>query len=195
MGDLDGVEWWLSEGEASANDEDSLGWTPLHYAACFNRPEVCSLLLRSTKSGRRLVDVQEKHGCNWTPLQWAAQKGHVECAYILLESGASPDGVGQGKPPVRLAAYQGMIVNKAKSSNDANHKKMLELLLSYGAEPLQWASPSLAADLRKNNSWRLRRRAFLIRDKATISELQGPEQAIVSAFQRPTIFWGVVTFL
>lgn len=181
-GDADGIEWWLSEGGASVDDEDSLGWTALHYAARFNQPKVCSLLLRSAKSSRCSVDVPEKHGCNWTPLQWAAQLGHVECAYVLLEFGAAPDGVGFGKPPVRLAAY-------------ANQKEMLELLLSFGANPLQWAPESLAAELRKNYSWRLRRRAFLIRDKAAISKLQGPEQATVAAFQRPTIFWGVATFL
>jgi hypothetical protein len=181
-GDVSGAEWWLSKGGASVDDEDSLGWTPLLYAARFNQPEVCSLLLESAKSGRCSVDVPEKGGCNWTPLQWAAQMGHLECAYILLEFGAVPNGIGHGKPPVRLAAY-------------ANHAKMLELLLSFGADPLHWAPISLAAELRKKNSWRLRRRAFLIRDKATIGELQGTERTTALAFQRQAIFWAVVSFL
>lgn len=180
-GDVAGVEKWIQRGGGSGQDTDALGWTPLHYAARFDRPRVCELLLRSVESSRCLVDTPELSGCSWTPLQWASQMGHAECAHVLLEGGAAPNGVGLGKAPIRLAGYSG-------------HEEVVQVLLGFGAAPQGWASDEVADACWARFSWRRRRVVFLIRDKAGVGE--GPEAELRALLTKwPSVLRIVVGFL
>lgn len=58
-----------------------LGFTPLHYAAKFNYPDILKLC----------VSVNVRCKLNRTPLHLAAYYGHVECVKVLLSKNASVD--------------------------------------------------------------------------------------------------------
>merc|ERR1712086_31811 len=67
------------------NDTDSVGNTALHYAACYNSPEMAQLLLGAGAS----VDAKDKGGA--TALHLAAYYNFLEIAELLLGAGASAD--------------------------------------------------------------------------------------------------------
>ncbi|KAI9006673.1 hypothetical protein CLU79DRAFT_840745 [Phycomyces nitens] len=66
-----------------SSDDDTVGTTPLIYAACFGKPEVARVLLAAGAK----VDVQDKMG--WTPLMWATTNNHPQVVQLLLDHGAS----------------------------------------------------------------------------------------------------------
>jgi len=183
-GDVHGVEWWILEGGASAGDVDALGWTPLLYAVKFGRSGVCRVLLALAPSASLLADTPEKGGVGWVPLQWAAQMGHFECVQLLLEKEAAPNGPRSGKSsksPLRLATYSGFPM-------------IAELLLGFGADPRGQCSEEFAVECLQRYSWYRRRKIFLIRDKACITE--GPESKLQQLLaQRPLLFRMIARFL
>jgi ankyrin repeat protein len=80
------------------------GFTPLHYAAFFGRPEAARLLLE------RGADLEaparnEQFALEARPLHEAAQHGDAELVRLLLERGADPAAkLDDGRTPVDLAA-------------------------------------------------------------------------------------------
>ena len=58
------------------------GWTPLHYAAIYNAPEVARFLM----SRRARVNALDQRGM--TPLHWASRKGHFVMVELLLKQKA-----------------------------------------------------------------------------------------------------------
>ena len=104
---------WQDRNSIMFEDEDSN--TPLHLA-CINRKYKTAAIL--LKFG---ADVHSRNAKKWTPLDCAASVGAVHCAKMLLDAHAPIDPLDRTKTtPLHLAAENG-------------HSRMLDLLLSYGA--------------------------------------------------------------
>ncbi|KAI7861556.1 hypothetical protein BDF14DRAFT_1746790 [Spinellus fusiger] len=67
--------------DLDSKDED--GTTPLIYAVCFGKAEICQLLLEAGAN----PDVQDAFG--WSALMWATNNSHESLVKLLLEFGAS----------------------------------------------------------------------------------------------------------
>lgn len=80
-GDYKKTESLLRKGN-DPNQQDSYGYTPLHYCCRQGQARVVELLLRH---GAR-PDLQTKGGA--TPLHRASHQGHLECVKLLLHKGA-----------------------------------------------------------------------------------------------------------
>jgi len=96
----DQIEEILATKKEEVNKKDSLGNTPLHWAASGGHFEACELLL---KKGAQ-VNVVNNAGD--TPLHRAAWKGGPKVCQLLIEKGAGPsrDVVNkEGKTPLNLA--------------------------------------------------------------------------------------------
>ncbi len=110
-------------GLVSAWTED--GFTPLHLAAFFRRPDTARLLVERGA----LVDVVARNKeLQVTPLQSAAAAREEETAALLLERGADPNTQQRGGFTALHAAAQ------------HGDEPLVELLLAHGADP------ELAAD-------------------------------------------------
>jgi ankyrin repeat protein len=110
-------------GLVSAWAED--GFTPLHLAAFFRRPETARLLV---ERGALIDVVARNEELQVTPLQSAAAAREEETAALLLERGADPNAQQRGGfTPLHAAAQNG-------------DEPLAELLLAHGA------SVALAAD-------------------------------------------------
>lgn len=94
------------------------GWTALHLAAFFNRPEMVDLLLAR---GARL-DLKSKNAVNNTPLNAAVAAGRVEIARRLLAKGADAN------------AHQHGGITPLHEAAAAGNAEMVRLLLSYRAD-------------------------------------------------------------
>jgi uncharacterized protein len=106
------------------------GFTPLHLAAFFRRPETARLLV----DRGALVDVVARNDeLQVTPLQSAVAAREEETAALLLERGADPN-VQQlgGFTPLHAAAQHG-------------DEPLVELLLAHGADPAIAADDGRAA--------------------------------------------------
>lgn len=105
LGDFAGVQSALAAGD-DPNALDSAGWTPLHFAAQAQSPEVASALLLAGAA----VDTKDDHGN--TPL-WRAvfnYRGDPRVLLVLRDSGADPDranahGVSARQLAGRIANY------------------------------------------------------------------------------------------
>mmetsp|Transcript_41640 Transcript_41640/g.163513 ORF Transcript_41640/g.163513 Transcript_41640/m.163513 type:complete len:358 (-) Transcript_41640:1449-2522(-) len=94
---------WLSEGEG-VNEQNSVGWTPLHWAAKAGSSSITKLLLDSGSS------VNVRHVLGATPLHEATNSGDVEVAQLLLDAGADVNMTSStGATPLLSAAYMGSI--------------------------------------------------------------------------------------
>jgi ankyrin repeat protein len=94
------------------------GWTALHLAAFFNRPEMVDLLLAR---GARL-DLKSKNAVNNSPLNAAVAAGRVEIARRLLAKGADAN------------AHQHGGITPLHEAAAAGNAEMVRLLLSYRAD-------------------------------------------------------------
>ncbi|KAK6502735.1 hypothetical protein TWF506_003310 [Arthrobotrys conoides] len=76
--------------------------TPLHLAAFFGRPNICEVLLNS---GAKIDDGQDAG--DQTPLAMAAYKGHCRVMIKLLDRGANPNALAEGRPVINEAIVSG----------------------------------------------------------------------------------------
>lgn len=119
-----GVVDSLLKSGANVNAKDSLGWTPLHHAACGLITETCALLLDSG------ANVNATNADGNTPIILAVfdNKYYCKTVELLLEKGADPNRHGNIKllnlreqTPLMLAAMSG-------------NAEMAALLLEHGAK-------------------------------------------------------------
>src|SRR6266487_3381744 len=95
------------------------GFTALHFAAFFNRPEIARDLIRHGAD----VSAVARNPMKVMPLHSAAAAHSGEIVRLLLENGASPNVPQEGGwVPIHEAAQVG-------------DKEMVKVLLEYGADP------------------------------------------------------------
>eukprot|EP00118_Oscarella_pearsei_P010962 m.70153 g.70153 ORF g.70153 m.70153 type:complete len:1160 (+) comp35661_c0_seq2:45-3524(+) len=82
------------------NATDDEGFTPLHYAALVEKPDICRDLLEMDAE----VAVQAKNGT--TPLHLAGWAGRVDQSRLLLRSGANANALSTGGETALLSAAQ-----------------------------------------------------------------------------------------
>jgi ankyrin repeat protein len=127
------VRMFLRRSDTEPDGSDSLGRTPLWYAAKNGHEAVVQLLL---EKGAELETISDK---SRTPLSWAAENGHKAVVKLLLEKGAELETKDEdyGRTPLSWAA-------------ENEHEAVVKLLLEKGAEletissngqtPLSWAA-------------------------------------------------------
>jgi len=107
-GDLDRLTELLAYDPASVDARSADGFTALHFAAFFGRPEAARLLVNHA------ADV-DAHGTGWmsgTPLHSAASGSHAEVVGVLLEAGADPNARQSGGwTPLHAAARAGDVTS------------------------------------------------------------------------------------
>src|ERR1017187_863378 len=81
-GDLEKVKALLKGSPDLVFKKDNFGWTPLHYAAHWDRRDVAEWLL----SNKAEVNAKEEDGI--TPLHFAAEEGLKDVVELLLSSNA-----------------------------------------------------------------------------------------------------------
>ncbi|RVD90439.1 uncharacterized protein DFL_001404 [Arthrobotrys flagrans] len=89
--------------------------TPLHLAAFLGRPNICEVLLNS---GAKVDDGQDAG--DQTPLAMAAYKGHCRVMIKLLDRGANPNALAEGRPVINEAIVSGNL-------------EAVQLLVEHGA--------------------------------------------------------------
>eukprot|EP00282_Hemiselmis_andersenii_P041255 CAMPEP_0172064352 /NCGR_PEP_ID=MMETSP1043-20130122/10057_1 /TAXON_ID=464988 /ORGANISM="Hemiselmis andersenii, Strain CCMP441" /LENGTH=492 /DNA_ID=CAMNT_0012724389 /DNA_START=135 /DNA_END=1609 /DNA_ORIENTATION=- len=110
-GDLENLERLILTHTHEAKDK--IGFTPLHFAACYGQHQVLDWLIE------RGSDVGSKNDVNWTPLHVAARNGHLDCVVALLARGADVNAVdAHGWTPLH---------NGCCSSNLAVTNKLLQV--------------------------------------------------------------------
>jgi TonB family protein len=132
VGDLVKAEALLKENPDLVHCKDNLGWTPLHWAALWDRKDSAELLLAHG------ADVNARDNSGETSLHLAAGSGHKGTAELLLANKADVNAKNKdGWTPLHTAAANG-------------HKGTAELLLANNADvnakdkdgntPLHWAA-------------------------------------------------------
>lgn len=118
-GDLDRLTELLADDPASVGRRSADGFTALHFAAFFGRPEATRLLVDHAAD----VDARGTGWMTGTPLHSGASGGYAEVMGVLLEAGADP-GARQsgGWTPLHAAARNGDVAS-------------VTLLLASGADP------------------------------------------------------------
>ena len=113
-GDFAGVKAAL-EGGANANSGNSMGWTPLHWAARYNLYDICKILIDNG------ANVNAANCAGWTPLHAACYEGLLEICELLIDSGADVNiEDDEGERPIDEAVGEG-------------HSVIVKFLCSRGA--------------------------------------------------------------
>jgi ankyrin repeat protein len=132
LGHLDRLRERLAEDPAGATAFAGDGFTALHLAAFFGKPEAARVLL----AGGAAVGTYGHNPFANQPLHAAAAGHHIEVCRVLLGAGADVDATQHGgSTPLHEAAQHGDV-------------EMVELFLSAGADPtLRTDDGRTAADL------------------------------------------------
>ncbi len=131
-GDLNKLRQLLSEG-IDVDEEDERGWTALHMAAAYGRPESAKLLIDEYDAEINLAE--DTYGA--TALHLAAWQGHIEIVKVLLEQNASVNAQdGKGNTPLHVTSSESIaeiLVNYNTSIRAVNKEKLLPLQSSAKA--------------------------------------------------------------
>ena len=119
-GKTDRVSEILKRDPKAANRSSSDGFTPLHFAAFFDRPDIARDLIRHGADVRAVA----QNAMKVTPLHSAAAAHSREIVRLLLDEGAPPDARQQGCWTALHEAAQ------------AGDQEMVKDLLEHGAGPL-----------------------------------------------------------
>ena len=96
-GNVEAIKQHLAAG-TDVNVRDSIGETPLHYAARWGHKGIAELLIANG------ADVNAKHDYGYTPLHWTANNGHKEVVELLIAKGADVNAKdNQGRTPLDVA--------------------------------------------------------------------------------------------
>jgi ankyrin repeat protein len=119
FGDVDRLTELLEAEASLMNDYAGDGFTALHFAAFFGRPDAASLLIERGAE----VDAFGRGWMTGTAIHSAVSRKHADLVAILLEAGANPN-VRQsaGWTPLHAAAMNGDLAS-------------VDLLLAAGADP------------------------------------------------------------
>ena len=94
---IEAVKQHLAAG-TDVNARDSIGETPLHYAARWGHKGIAELLIANG------ADVNAKNDYGYTPLHWTANNGHKEVVELLIAKGADVNAIdAAGKTPLDTA--------------------------------------------------------------------------------------------
>lgn len=119
LGRLDRLRAWLLEVPDTASAVASDGFTALHLAAFFGKPEAARMLIDAGAS----VAARSTNDFANQPLHAAAAGRHVEVCRVLLAAGADPNAAQHGGyAPLHEVAASGNV-------------ELVELFLSAGADP------------------------------------------------------------
>ena len=119
FGDVDGLTQLLGDEPSLVSSYSGDGFTALHFAAFFGRPEAVALLVDRGAE----VDAFGRGWMTGTAMHSAVSRLHADVVRILLDAGANPD-VRQsaGWTPLHAAAMNADLTS-------------VELLLASGADP------------------------------------------------------------
>ena len=107
-GDLDRLVELLAYDPASVDAHSADGFTALHFAAFFGRPEAARLLVNHAAD----VDARGTGWMTGTPLHSAASGSHAEVVGVLVEAGADPNARQSGGwTPLHAAARAGDVAS------------------------------------------------------------------------------------
>lgn len=121
IGDVERLRTVLREDPARVSAWSADGFTPLHYAAFFGRPEAAQLLIEF-RADIEAPARNEQFALHARPLHSAAAARQLEVAALLLDAGADPNATQHGGyTPLLEAAQQG-------------NAELAELLLRKGAD-------------------------------------------------------------
>jgi len=128
------VEAEIARG-ADPNGRDEGGFTPLHQAAFWEKPEAIKALVRAGADLEAKTNTTTFHGA--PPLHWAA-RGRIAATVALLDAGADPNSREiDGWTPLHQAAQYGTDkIIKSLVQAGAN----LEARDKYDETPLHWAA-------------------------------------------------------
>jgi ankyrin repeat protein len=131
LGRIDRVRVAIDDDEASVRQLSPDGFTALHLAAFFGKPEVARMLLDAGAS----VDTYTTNDFANQPLHAAAAGRHLEVCRVLVAAGADVNATQHGGyTPLHEAAQHGDV-------------EMVELFLSAGADPSLRVAEGTPADL------------------------------------------------
>jgi ankyrin repeat protein len=131
VGRIDRVRVAVDEDPESVSRLSPDGFTALHLAAFFGKPEICRMLLDAGAP----VDRYTANDFANQPLHAAAAGRHVEVCRVLLAAGADVNATQHGGyTPLHEAAQHGDV-------------EMVELFLSAGADPTIAVDEGTPADL------------------------------------------------
>jgi ankyrin repeat protein len=131
LGRIDRVHAALDDAPGVVHARSPDGFTPLHLAAFFGKPEIARALLDAGAS----VDAYTTNDFANQPLHAAAAGRHLEVCRVLLAAGANVNATQHGGyAPLHEAAQHGDV-------------EMVELFLSAGADPSLRVAEGTAADL------------------------------------------------
>jgi len=139
-GDLVDVKYHLSHG-TELTELDASGYTLLHSAALYHRPEVAQLLLSRGLDADRIKEGRTVR--SYTALHLAARENTHEVATLLLAGGADPHARDtEGLTPLHLAARNDSVeVARVLLEHDAN----VNARDNHGQTPLgmavKWKKP------------------------------------------------------
>ena len=120
LGYVDRLRTRLDEDPAAATTRSADGYTALHFAAFFGKPEVARILLEAGAP----VDAVAENEMRVQPLHSAAASRHLEVCRLLLAAGADVNArQAGGFTPLHAAAQNG-------------DPELVELFLSARADPL-----------------------------------------------------------
>ncbi len=123
-GNVLGAEGLLKQGY-SINEGDRHGDTPLHHASANNKLSMITFLLQNHASAAQ----SNNEGC--TPLYEAAAAGNTEVAKLLLDRSDAKETINQKNGKKEGGFYTPLHVAIMRG-----HPATVELLLSYGANPM-----------------------------------------------------------
>lgn len=115
---------YLIDKQADVNRQNNIQDSPYLYAGAEGRTEILAYMLKNS-----IIDFSKVNRFGGNALIPAAEKGHLENVQILLKDGRNPVDFQNNY------GYTALIEVVALRENNENYRKIIDLLLAYGASP------------------------------------------------------------